>query len=83
MADPLSEFRDALERLAERTFAGLVSTQGIEPTPPAQLAHNPLGTTTDLAVEDTFGTGYDGSQTTVPAMFNISTFNGGDQFVGS
>lgn len=83
MADVLSEFRDSLQRLAERTFGEMVSTSGLEPAGAVATPNNPLGAAVDVVAPDEFGTGYNGSVTTLPAIFNLSDFNDGSVFTGS
>lgn len=82
MADPLSELRDALERLAERSFTGIVSDQGFAPASPILAPNNPFGAVATQGEDQGFGTGYDGSETTTAGIWDLSVWDGEDLWVG-
>lgn len=83
MADALSEFRDALSRLAEREITGIISDQGFAPGRPTLAPNNPFGASIIPSEDGGLGTGYDGTNTVLPAIWNLDTFNDGSAYSGS
>lgn len=80
MADGASEMREALERLIERKVGAIDASLGVEPGPRLIAPTNPHAGGVDQVFEAQFSTGYSGGLTIVPAMYDVSVYDGGDVY---
>lgn len=79
MADPAIDQRRALEALIAQRVEAEAVQRGWDLGPQAWGAQlSTSGAELDADVAVTFSTGYDGTVTTTPFTFDISTLGGGD-----
>jgi hypothetical protein len=81
MADLLKEHKDALIRAAESAVDRVLASRGLQARPRLTAAGDRLGAAANAEPFETFVTGYDGSETTMPFMLDVSVLDGDDLLV--
>lgn len=77
------EFRREITAAVERTIRATLSAQGGRNLGGSQNPLLPSGSLAEATIVPGFGTGYDGTETTVPFTSDISEAGGGGGFAGT
>lgn len=78
MPDPIIEEKESSQALAQREIERHLARRGQEIGSQAGGHRNPFGALAGPEVPPEFGTGYDGTVTVTPFMFDMSEFDGED-----
>lgn len=78
MPDEIRRQMDAARLSAERQISLALTTRGIMPLPRLTRQRDAFGAGTSIETVDTFGTGYDGTDTVSVFILDYSTLDGPD-----
>jgi hypothetical protein len=82
MPDLLTEQKAALEKQTRRVYREQQARRGI-PAGSAATGLNPFGGRADAVQLEGFGTGYNGTETTLAFTWGVSVWGGSDLWTGS